>query len=134
MKRGSKEAKRWLDQARYDLDTARYNAGGKRHAPACFWAQQAAEKAAKAFLYAQGERFVVGHSVGELLQRCREFDPAFSHVESDGAFLDRFYIPTRYPDGLPGGIPAEVFREKDADEAIAMARKITEFVGDKLHL
>ncbi len=46
----------------------------------------------------------------------------------------RYNIPTRYPNGLPGGIPAHAFRKKDADGAIAMARKITKLVARKLDL
>lgn len=132
MRNPREEARRWLDQARYDLDTARYNAEGERYAPACFWAQQAAEKAAKAYLYGRGDRLVLGHSVAELLARARESDEDFSSLEEEGAFLDRFYIPTRYPNGLPGGIPASAFRKKDAIEAIETAGKIVEFSAGKL--
>lgn len=39
------EADRWLEQARRDLDDARYAAQGKGWNLACFLAQQAAEKA-----------------------------------------------------------------------------------------
>jgi len=38
--------------------------------------------------------------------------------------LDRYYIPTRYPNGLPGGIPKENFTEEDADEGIKAAEEI----------
>lgn len=39
------EGRRWLDQARQDLDDARYLREGDRHNLACFHSQQAAEKA-----------------------------------------------------------------------------------------
>ncbi len=126
------EARRWLDQARYDLDTAKYNAKGKRFAPACFWAQQAAEKAVKSYLYGRGERLVLGRSVAELIARAATHNNEFSSFHEYGAFLDRFYIPTRYPNGLPGGIPALAFREKDAMEAIELAEKVIEFAASKL--
>ena len=38
--------------------------------------------------------------------------------------LDRLYIPTRYPNGLTGGIPADAFNAVDASEAIAHAEGI----------
>jgi HEPN domain-containing protein len=45
------EAARWLKQAQYDLEVAKYNAEGQFYATACFSAQQSAEKALKAFLF-----------------------------------------------------------------------------------
>ncbi|HNR47050.1 MAG TPA: HEPN domain-containing protein, partial [Anaerolineaceae bacterium] len=47
------------------------------HETACFLAQQATEKALKAYLYAQGERPVIGHATHQLVQRCAEYDPDF---------------------------------------------------------
>jgi HEPN domain-containing protein len=49
MKAPIAEAARWLKQARYDLEAAKYNAEGEFYATACFSAQQSAEKALKAF-------------------------------------------------------------------------------------
>ena len=128
MKNAESDSKRWLEQAKYDLLTSEWNLKGNLYSPACFWAQQAAEKAAKAYLYSKGERYVMGHSVAELLERCRVHNHHFKSLTPIGAFLDRFYIPTRYPNGLPGGIPAHAYRKKDAVEAIRMARKVVDFV------
>jgi len=54
------EAARWLEQARRDLDDAEFAASGSRWNLACFLAQQAAEKALKAYLYACGAEAVWG--------------------------------------------------------------------------
>jgi len=94
MKNPDAESRRWLEQAQYDLKTSQWNVKGKLFAPACFWAQQAAEKAAKAYLYSRGERLVTGHSVAELLEKCKAHDEEFDSLITIGAFLDRFYIPT----------------------------------------
>lgn len=64
------EAKRWLDQAQYDLKSALWNIQGEFYADACFKSQQACEKALKAFCYSKGERNVLGHSTRDLLVRC----------------------------------------------------------------
>ena len=40
--------------------------------------------------------------------------------------LDQYYIPTRYPNGLPGGIPAEVFTDSQAEDAVARAHAFIE--------
>ena len=36
--------------------------------------------------------------------------------------LDRFYIPTRYPDALPGEMPEGLPSKRDAHEALDLAR------------
>ena len=134
MKEPEMESIRWFEQAKYDLKAARWNAKGDLFAPACFWAQQAAEKATKAFIYSKGERFVIGHSVAELLKKCQKYDKGFKPLLTIGGFLDRFYIPTRYPNGLPGGIPALTYNRKDSTEAIRMAQRILDFISDKLSI
>ena len=132
MKNPDAESRRWLEQAQYDLKTSQWNAKGELFAPACFWAQQAAGKAAKAYLYSRGERLVTGHSVAELLEKSKTHDEEFDSLITIGAFSDRFYIPTRYPNSLPSGIPAHAYRPKDASEAIELAQKILEFVSEKI--
>jgi HEPN domain-containing protein len=124
MKDPKGESERWLKQAEYDLRAAEHNAGGEFYSVACFNAQQAAEKALKAFLFAQGERVVVGHSVGELCRRCGEYKDSFADLARLVGKLDRFYVPTRYPNALPGGVPAEVYDKEDATGAIALASKV----------
>ena len=37
-----------------------------------------------------------------------------------------FFIPTRYPNGLPGGIPAEIFTDSQAEDAVNRARAFIE--------
>ncbi len=128
MKDPKGEAERWLKQAEYDLRAAEHNADGEYYSIACFSAQQAAEKALKAFLFAQGERVVVGHSVAELSRRCREYEKSFADLAGSAGKLDRFYIPTRYPNALPGGVPAEVYDEQDAAEAISLASEVLAMV------
>lgn len=44
--------------------------------------------------------------------------------------LDRYYIPTRYPDSFDFGIPRDYFEEEDAKEAIEYARKILEYAEE----
>jgi HEPN domain-containing protein len=128
MSRNLDEATRWLSQARYDLRAAQVNEQSTIYAWACFLCQQAAEKALKAFLYAQGEGPVIGHSSLRLAQECAGFDRRFTHVLRACKTLDGYYIPTRYPNGLPGGIPYEVFDEFDAREALEAATAVVSLV------
>ena len=117
------EGRRWMDQAERDLDDARYSAKGERCSLACFLSQQAAEKALKGFLYSRGAENVWGHSVAELCADAAEADPAFGEMTPRAGGLDKYYIPTRYPNGLPGGIPADAFNSRDASMAIALAQE-----------
>jgi HEPN domain-containing protein len=50
--------------------------------------------------------------------------PALGRLREVAQQLDQYYIPTRYPNGLPGGVPAEVFTKRQADEAATGARDI----------
>ncbi|MFZ5471035.1 MAG: HEPN domain-containing protein [Myxococcota bacterium] len=128
----SKEASRWLRQAREDLADARYAMVGGRWHLACFLAQQSAEKAIKAFLYAQSGELVRGHSVAELCGEAARIDQDFTALKIVAGPLDRFYIPTRYPDSLPGGIPAEAFTAADAEGAARAAELTVERVTAKI--
>ena len=121
------EGMRWLLQARQDLDDANYNLKGKRYHLACFLSQQAAEKALKAVLYSKGEEIVLGHSVARLLKSVIRYDPDMEIIKGT-AGLDKYYIPTRYPNGLPGGVPYEAFDNEDALKAIGLASQVIEYV------
>lgn len=125
------EAERWLRQAESDLAFAALGAREGFPAQACFTSQQAAEKAVKAVLYLSGARFVPGHSVVELLDRAAaavaDTDAApLRRLQDSARQLDQYYIPTRYPNGLPGGIPAEVFTDAQAEDAVGRARSFVE--------
>ena len=126
------EASRWIAQAETDLDDARYNAVGGRHHLVCFLCQQAAEKAINAFLYGKGADVVWGHSVADLCREAEEKDAAFSVIRKKAGPLDRYYIPTRYPNGLPGGTPKEAFGPEDSKNAIETATATVEFVKERL--
>ena len=132
MKNPDKEAQRWLRQAEYDLELAQYEHEGRFYAATCFSAQQAAEKALKAFLYAKGERVVLGHSIAELCQSSAKYEAEFGNLKLKAGKLDRFYMPTRYPNVLPGGIPSESFDEEDAEAALTIASEVIERVKKRL--
>jgi HEPN domain-containing protein len=46
--------------------------------------------------------------------------------------LDRYYIPTRYPNGFPAGAPMDYYDQPTAEEAVRLAGSILEFVGAQL--
>ena len=101
---------------------------------ACFLSQQVTEKAMKAFLYAQGEEIVLGHSVERLCAAAATYDPAMAEKARRWSLLDGYYIPTRYPSALPDGIPADVFTAEAASSAVAMAGEAVAYVRQNLDL
>ena len=112
------EARRWLGQALHDRDAARLNREHGFHEHACFVAQQSAEKALKAFLYARGQGPVLGHSTLDLSREAAALEPSFGALADGCRRLDQLYIATRYPNGLPAGIPHEFYDRTLADQAL----------------
>ncbi len=98
---------------------------------ACFLAQQSAEKALKAYLFSKGAEEVWGHSVAELCKDAQTFDHTFIELNPRASPLDKYYIPTRYPNALPGGIPSKAFDENDAERAILLAKEVIDFVKSR---
>lgn len=127
VEKNSREAKRWMRTARYDLETAEILLDNNRYAHCCFLSQQSAEKALKAIYYLNDEDGW-GHSVLNLIDEIKEVDKgAFSMLvgfRDDAVVLDKFYIPTRYPNGLPDITPDAAYTQKEAKEGIRIAREI----------
>ena len=120
----SSRAADWFRQAEADLEHARHALRDAHHEWACFAAQQAAEKAAKAAHAALGQE-AWGHVVTELLDALR---PAAAGIDDElldrARALDKLYIPTRYPNGLAGGAPADFYTRPEAERAIADAEAV----------
>jgi HEPN domain-containing protein len=117
----------WLRQAEADLELARHATQAGRHEWACFAAQQSAEKAVKAVHLRLGQE-AWGHSVTELLEALAgSAAPPSGQLLDSGRALDKLYVPTRYPNGLPAGAPADCFTRAEAEDAIAHAEAIHEF-------
>jgi HEPN domain-containing protein len=126
------EGHRWLVQAKNDLQLVELAARERFFAQACFNSQQAAEKALKAYLYAHGAEQVMGYSVADLAAECAQLEPEFAKLKERAAPLDQFYLSTRYPNSLPGGVPAEAFAAPDAERALGMAREVIAVVTRRL--
>ncbi len=136
MKENNKvEATRWFKQAEHDFLVAKNNFQNEFWSDCCFMCQQAVEKLLKSFLFYKGVRpgirEVITHSIGELIKHCQKHDKDFDKIKT-AKELDRYYIPTRYPNGLPGGLPFEMYEKKDADEALSLAQEILNIVSVKI--
>jgi HEPN domain-containing protein len=128
------EAKRWLETGKSDLETARILLSNKRYAHACFHAQQAGEKCVKA-LWFLADSDPWGHSIRRLIEEFPGADGVLfkdlMKLSETGAKLDRYYIPTRYPNGLPELTPDQAYFEEDARAALSFAHKLME-IAEKI--
>lgn len=98
-------------------------------------AEQTAQVALKAFIIANKRRHIWEPSVQELAQLCQQYDNDFSVFVEPGKILDRYYIPTRYPDALATpAVPYKTYTKKDGAKAIGFAEKIVELVKQKLKI
>lgn len=120
MREPNKEADRWLKQAESDLAYAELGLREGFYAQVCFQCQQVCEKAIKALRYGRGERAVLGHALVELAASV----PVMARFRDSLAVLDQYYVPTRYPNGLPGGIPSDVYTGDQAAAAVDTARQV----------
>jgi HEPN domain-containing protein len=121
----------WLAQATRDLEKANKDLSWGYYEWACFTAQQAAEKAVKA-LFQHIHADAWGHSVSELLKELPDSVKTEETLIEDAIMLDRYYIPTRYPNGFDRGIPKDYFTKRDAEGACEAARRIIEFCKSKI--
>lgn len=126
------EARRWFQQAFYDLRAARWNIDGGFHSTACFLAQQAGEKALKSLLFHLGSRrkALMTHSLVEMASEAGRRSPEWLDLLNEARKLDLHYIPSRYPNGLPSGYPHQFYAKPTAVEAVQAADKIVIAVTD----
>ena len=75
-----------------------------------------------------------GHSLLRLLEghpdeTCRG---RLAPLRDSASLLDKLYIPTRYPNGLPDLTPSKVYGEPDAIAALAAAARFIELARELL--
>jgi HEPN domain-containing protein/predicted nucleotidyltransferase len=116
-----RDADVWLRYAQEDLDAAQLVAERHGFAPrvACYHAEQAAEKAFKALLVAEGQDVILTHDLRVLRDLLAPGSRAAA-LDVDLAWLSEWHIKGRYP-----GDWGEASQE-DARAAIEAARAIVE--------
>lgn len=123
------EFERWLAAARRAVGAARLQAEHGFHEWACFLAEQSAQLGVKGLLHGIGAP-AWGHDLPVLCEQARELvggpwpDEAGRWAER----LSRYYIPTRYPDAVPGRIPGDRYSATDSGEALFDAEALLDAV------
>lgn len=116
----------WMREAEAELQAARDLLAYGHWSWCCFTCQQAAGKALKA-LGEHLRQHSRGHNLNLLLHSLQPYITAPEEVHRACARLNRYYIPTRYPNAFDRGAPVDQFFESDAKEAVKDAELVIEF-------
>ena len=123
------EFKRWFNQAVHTYESAKRDYEDNDFDWACFKCQQAAEFALKALLRGVG-KLGIGHSLVKLTKQIENLEIGVDEIKKCSLTLEKFYIPTRYPDAYPGGSPYEFYDAEEAEKALECCSTIIEFVRE----
>lgn len=119
---------RWLASAEQALKSAVNDMNSNYYNWACFKAQQAAEFAVKALLRGIGKPSY-GHSISRLLLVLEQIGIKVpEEIMENAKYLDKLYVPTRYPNAWSEGSPHEYYTRKDSENAIRAAELIINWV------
>lgn len=128
------EIEGWLFFVREDIKAAKVSLRSRLFSTTCFHAQQAAEKAIKAYLLSKTGKTPKIHHLNGLIRIKPTIRKEFLGLLEEIEFLDQFYVPTRYPDAFPGSLPEGLPNKNDAQKALEFAQEIVRFVEKKLKI
>ena len=124
----NKEVIKWMNKAQDDLLWTEANLREKIYYGACFTAQQAAEKALKAYLIFRGKTPRKIHDLGALVEECVLLDKEFESLKEIVLPLTDYSVQVRYPD-IGDFIE---YDETKATDALLRAKNVLEFVKEKV--
>ncbi|SMP56611.1 HEPN domain-containing protein [Anoxynatronum buryatiense] len=94
----------------------------------CFHCQQAIEKYLKGYLIYASGFLHQGHSLIKLCKKAAAIDAEFAQYLKDCAYVNDFYIETRYP----SDDPMEV-QQSEVQESIRIALEMKAFIHEKVN-
>jgi len=117
----------WYCQAGADLRHAHNAMESGDFEWSCFAAHQAAKKALKSVFLKQGMD-AWGHTLTAMIGNLSDsVDPPSETLVNDAKILDKYYIPTRYPNGFESGAPTDYYTRVEAENAIQLSKAILEY-------
>lgn len=119
-------------KAKDDLDFAKVGLESGYYSQVCFLSQQSVEKCLKAFLVYQKRTYPKTHKLVELWKLCQEIEKELSILEEKFKIIDEYYIPSRYPDAIPGSSPLAEPSIDNATEALDTAFTVYRIISDKV--
>ena len=124
------DSKRYLDwykKSRDDMRAAEIleNAGADNSLVA-FHCQQSIEKILKGYILKNTHRLLDGHSLIYLIRQASKFDGDIRKYSKDCAFVNQFYVETRYPADVPDEVD-----ESELKECLTIASDVMEHIMNK---
>lgn len=120
----------WIIFSLEDLKMADLAYNDKIYNQVCFHSQQAVEKAIKGYIEYKGKIPPKTHKITDLISLIKIEN--LGNIHDEIVVLDRFYIPTRYPDALPGSLTDGLPQKNDAKEALGIAEKVVEIIQKEI--
>lgn len=117
---------KWEAFAQSDLEAARVLFAEGIWNQVCFHSQQCAEKLLKGSL--PPEKRPRSHKITDLVRLTESLD-LDENLMRKLLLLDRFYIPSRYPDALPGSLEEGMPSKSDAKESLATTEALAKFLN-----
>ena len=120
----SMKYKDWIEKSKSD-----YNAAKTLKENDCgndivaFHCQQSIEKCFKGYLLKNLGQIIQGHSLIYLCQQSIKINDSFKGYLKDCAFINQYYIETRYPSDTP-----LIVSNEDADECLKITNKIIDSI------
>ena len=118
----------WLRAARQD-QVAAEELAERLPGVACFHCQQAVEKALKARIVRLAGDAPRYHLLQDLMDELEELrEPVPREIAGAARLLEKYYLPTRYPDALDGGDVSFAFSTKEAEAALETVASVIDWV------
>lgn len=114
----------WFVLIKEDLKTAEVSLRENIFSSSCFHSQQVAEKSLKLLMTYQGKEILKSHDLLFLFEKIVKLYPTLAKFRKDLQFLNQFYVPTRYPEVLPGRLPEGLPQKEDATKALRIAKSL----------
>ena len=122
----------WFKEAVDDLEAAQELFKVGKWSKVCFFSHQACEKALKALIIKKLGFYMRTHSVRELIFEVgRRMDVPKELVERCSK-LDRYYVPTMYPNAWPALAPHEHYDKEEAEWALKSAEELVNYVKGEI--
>ncbi|HHW01817.1 MAG: hypothetical protein PWQ97_703 [Tepidanaerobacteraceae bacterium] len=118
----------WIQKAKKDINAAlilkEHDCGNDL---VSFHCQQAIEKLLKGYIIYKINKIVEGHSLVYLCKICMNFNPELKKYIKDCAFVNQYYIETRYP----SEDTIEV-SDEEAQECIKISKEIFQLIENDI--